>query len=66
MALAEFCSAVGRLDSFLAAFTKGTGGLSSGTNGLNFTLQVLEVITGGFITEVQDWGAMEIDTPFFL
>lgn len=49
----EFCSAVGRLDSFLTAYKKGTDGLSSGTNGLNSTLQVLEVITGGFITEVQ-------------
>lgn len=49
----EFCSAVSRLDSFLTACTKGTGGVSSGANDLNSTLWVLEVITGGFLTEVQ-------------
>lgn len=52
----EFCSAVGRFDSSLTTSTKGTDGLSSGTNGLNSTLQVLVVtvfITGSFITEVQ-------------
>lgn len=65
----EFCSAVGRFDSFLTTYTKGTDGLSSATNGLNSTLQVLVVtifITGSFIAEVQAWVAMEIDTPFFL
>lgn len=61
----ELCSAVGRLDSFLTAYTKGTNGLSSGTNGLNSTLQALEVITGVFMTEVQTWVAMEIDIAFF-